>query len=161
MNGATEFLAKSLVGAGLFLAIPATGIMVLAVIFGGIYLPFLQVSAAACTCALFAFCLVGFFLLFHTIRFVCAASKMQGPVWLWAATTIYLFIIIGVALLGSFGVMRRRAQASGAIGAATRWRQTFSLSPQLLFCFPFGRRSFHPPFGCVMHSTATANHAQL
>jgi hypothetical protein len=109
MNGTTEFLAKSLVAAGAFLAIPATLAVVLALLAFGISFPHIRANETLWALGVIAFCASGFFLLVRTIRFVRAPDAVLLPSWLWPAVTIYLLIIVGLGvswLLNTYSLAR-------------------------------------------------------
>ena len=95
MNGTTEFLAKSLVGAGVFLAIPAAFAVLLALLAIGISFPHVRPNEAVWALGIISFCSGGFFLLIRTIGFV-RSSEGISPRWLWPILTVYLLAIVAL-----------------------------------------------------------------
>ncbi len=98
MNRTTEFLMKSLVGAGVFLAVPAAALMLVALFAAVISFPYFREREFLSSLTVFLFCSLGLFLLLRTIRFVRAAHSEAAPAWLWPVVTLYLLTIIAGGL---------------------------------------------------------------
>ncbi|MES2573241.1 MAG: hypothetical protein V4710_24680 [Verrucomicrobiota bacterium] len=94
MNCTTEFLAKSLVGAGVLLALPAALAVLLGFFAMANSLPHIHLAEIFRTAGLMAFCLFGLFLLFRTICFVRRSNGASTPAYLWPIVTVYLLILI-------------------------------------------------------------------
>jgi hypothetical protein len=109
VNGTTEFLAKSLIGAGVFLAIPAVLAVLVALLSIALSLPHIRLAEALWSLGIVTFCSSGFYLLIRTARFVRAPDGTLAPSWLWPLVTVYLLIIISAAaywLLRSYSLAR-------------------------------------------------------
>lgn len=111
MNRTTEFLAKSLLGAGVFLAVPAALVV--------IYSVFALIvsswgSDRLSHAGLLHFCLLGFTLLILAFRIVRHPERARHPRVVWACSAFYLGAITGFGVWWLAATYNRARQENWA-----------------------------------------------
>ena len=95
MDAKTEFLARSLVTAGVFLAIPATGAILLTALFLWTFVGTYSFTDLLIVFGLVLYCGFGFYLLARCIGYVRSPER-PAPIWLWRAITLYILTMLVV-----------------------------------------------------------------
>ena len=150
MNEANEFLTKSLITAGVFLAIPAAASVLIVLLQLAIIAPYFYSEQLVVAFCWLAFCTVGFVLLFRCVRYVRTPDSSPVPRWLWPSTTIYLLFLTGGCV-----VLLHRAYVLARAGELKFW--TAELTPQDLIT-P-GIATFLPAWALILSLLIWSRHA--
>jgi hypothetical protein len=133
VNETTEFLAKSLVGAGVFLAIPAALLAAHSVLMLVGASPYDWSSHVGWL----LFCLLGFALLFLAFRIVRHPECARHPRIVWASTALYLGTITAAGVWWLVAAYNQAREHNLRVWTSEDLDPSILLVPAILLLFPF------------------------